>query len=422
MRPEYWLSKSSVTTGLLAHELAHVIQFRQGRICGSDKVLNDDGLEYEAELAALTACSLMPKSQIAKLTSSKAVPLHKGTQVLCRPDWIGDKWLRNKGGNFTPRPAWAGKVRIRFERILTPKDTVVRPIQVTGIIAPGPTKGRVNAPEPVSGTRVSTAASDILSHQRYNEQTGENARNTGYADAHKGHIMALELGGPDIPENIVPQFANWQANGEWRRMERELEEKATDLRKHGQYLEFDCVVEYKKYKEPQHASKQNLGFPAGFRVEATILDRQQQNRTHYKSFSFNQRQDQTDDMMAYRAMEKLERRADPGYRMEDHYDDLERVSRTVKGRTRETLQFKKTGQDARYSGEGPAGRDANAIPPVTYGVGNKTFLDAKMRRNSLDLLLSKDDLPEDDSGSDFEMSSEEGYSSDSSESDRMGVD
>jgi len=336
MRPEYWLSESSVTTGLLAHELAHVIQFRQGRICGSDKVLNDDALEYEAELAALAACSLVPKSQIAKLTGSKAVPLYKGTHVLCRPDWIGDTWFKNK-----TRPGWAGKVRIRFERIVTPKDTVVRPIQVTGIIAPGPTKGRGNAPEPVSGTRVSTAASNILLHQRYNAQTGANARNTGYVDAHKGHIMALELGGPDIPENIVPQFANWQANGEWRHMERELEEKARKLLKTGQYLEFDCVVEYKEYKEPRHASKQSLGFPAGFRVVATILDRLQQNRTHYRTFSFNQRQNETDDMMAYRAMDKVEAEA----------------SKT-------------------------------AIPPVTYGVGNKTFLDATVERNSLDLLRS----------------------------------
>lgn len=35
----------------------------------------------------------------------------------------------------------------------------------------------------------------------------------------KGHIMALELSGPDIPENIVPQFGQWQGVGDWRKME-----------------------------------------------------------------------------------------------------------------------------------------------------------------------------------------------------------
>jgi hypothetical protein len=36
-----------------------------------------------------------------------------------------------------------------------------------------------------------------------------------------GHVMALELGGPDISANIVPQYGQWQGNvlGAWRRME-----------------------------------------------------------------------------------------------------------------------------------------------------------------------------------------------------------
>jgi hypothetical protein len=40
----------------------------------------------------------------------------------------------------------------------------------------------------------------------------------------RGHIMALELGGPDISANIVPQYGCWQAVGDWRRMEVEIRE------------------------------------------------------------------------------------------------------------------------------------------------------------------------------------------------------
>lgn len=43
-----------------------------------------------------------------------------------------------------------------------------------------------------------------------------------------GHIMALDLGGPDISENIVPQYGQWQGVGDWRRMEREVRSAGTD--------------------------------------------------------------------------------------------------------------------------------------------------------------------------------------------------
>ncbi|MFN7997605.1 MAG: DNA/RNA non-specific endonuclease [Bryobacteraceae bacterium] len=35
----------------------------------------------------------------------------------------------------------------------------------------------------------------------------------------KGHIMAFELGGPDISANIVPQYGQWNRAGDWRAME-----------------------------------------------------------------------------------------------------------------------------------------------------------------------------------------------------------
>lgn len=47
-----------------------------------------------------------------------------------------------------------------------------------------------------------------------------------------GHIMALELGGCDVSENIVPQYGQWQgnANGAWRRMEKRLVDADTATR------------------------------------------------------------------------------------------------------------------------------------------------------------------------------------------------
>jgi hypothetical protein len=47
-----------------------------------------------------------------------------------------------------------------------------------------------------------------------------------------GHIMALELGGCDVSENIVPQYGQWQgnANGRWRLMERKLVDADTATR------------------------------------------------------------------------------------------------------------------------------------------------------------------------------------------------
>jgi hypothetical protein len=72
------------------------------------------------------------------------------------------------------------------------------PTLMAGFIQVVATTGRDNPPDPYSGFACG---------------------NSPYA---KGHIMALELGGPDISENIVPQFGQWQGVGEWRQMEVEV--------------------------------------------------------------------------------------------------------------------------------------------------------------------------------------------------------
>src|SRR5262249_32427347 len=70
------------------------------------------------------------------------------------------------------------------------------PRTVMGIVVPVTTAGRPSAPKPFSG---------VL--------TGK-AQGTD-----KGHMMALELGGPDISENISPQSNLWQQSGGWRAIE-----------------------------------------------------------------------------------------------------------------------------------------------------------------------------------------------------------
>jgi hypothetical protein len=86
-------------------------------------------------------------------------------------------------------------------------NNVTRPFALVGEIVRQDTGGRDSPPDCVSGFKTD---------------------GTPFA---KGHIMALELGGPDITSNIVPQYGQWQGNpqGEWRKMETAINDaKATD--------------------------------------------------------------------------------------------------------------------------------------------------------------------------------------------------
>jgi hypothetical protein len=72
-----------------------------------------------------------------------------------------------------------------------------RPIAAWGIVISGhKVRGRKAPPAPLTGS------------------------DTGVlAQADRGHIFALELGGPNVTENIVPQWAFFQEHGNWRQME-----------------------------------------------------------------------------------------------------------------------------------------------------------------------------------------------------------
>ena len=94
------------------------------------------------------------------------------------------------------RPPWAGAVKISDN---DPASTVLNlknPRKVEGIVVPVFTTGRPGAPKPISGAPTGAALS-----------------------LDKGHLMALELGGPDVSSNIIPQENLWQQSGGWRQLE-----------------------------------------------------------------------------------------------------------------------------------------------------------------------------------------------------------
>jgi len=46
---------------------------------------------------------------------------------------------------------------------------------------------------------------------------------TRHQDCHRGHLVALEFGGPEASGNLVPMYGSFNSGGIWRQFERELE-------------------------------------------------------------------------------------------------------------------------------------------------------------------------------------------------------
>ncbi|NWB83964.1 MULTISPECIES: DNA/RNA non-specific endonuclease [Pseudomonas] len=46
---------------------------------------------------------------------------------------------------------------------------------------------------------------------------------TRHEDCHRGHLIALEFGGPESSSNLVPMYGSFNSGGIWRQFERELE-------------------------------------------------------------------------------------------------------------------------------------------------------------------------------------------------------
>ncbi len=250
--------------------------------------------------------------------------------------------------NGRKRPDWAGSVDIDVEQMLHVRLGVIRRTKlVKGMVCPVATAGRAAAPEGVAPFRIgqSRPTSDDLAVSAYN---------TGAVDLDKGHVMALELGGPDVPSNIVPQWSQWQRNGGWRKMEKEIEKRARELMKEQLFLLYHAIVHYKEYENPALATFRGFSIPTGFEIHLTTLRRVGTGWAIVASElfrQFEQSQDQTDDMMALRTMMQLEQRLDPSFDPTAVYPDLA----LKKGK----LVFGPEGQSPSY-------RPDRVAPPVRY--------------------------------------------------------
>ncbi|MCW8936102.1 MAG: hypothetical protein OQK98_15425 [Gammaproteobacteria bacterium] len=87
-----------------------------------------------------------------------------------------------------------------------------RPVYVEGVIEVTEADAQTNTPDPISQFSVSASV------KSRNFMKG-NVRNSGRPDMHKDYIMALELGGPDVPFNIIPLWSNIQNNASWKKFE-----------------------------------------------------------------------------------------------------------------------------------------------------------------------------------------------------------
>jgi hypothetical protein len=294
------------------------------------------------------------------------------------------------------RPTWAGSVAMTIDSIQhIHYGEVCRIVEVAGIVVPTSTGDRGPAPEPICIMRVSTAKAEPKKY-KYNSKTGVNAYNTGMIDGEKGHVMALELGGPDIPQNIVPQWAKWQGSGVWRQSETAIRDLAVkgdpaDSTTPGYRLMFHCVVSYyspsNDLKWLAMINMNRLCVPSGFSVYITKLEKANNTPTETPQLFFNSehRRDKTDEMIAMRNFERVEG------------DDMEYPDWVKKGTNEKSKgHFVDTGQDLLH------------VPPPTSYKPGKFEMTSYMQEKGVKVRLNKNmELDEDEpSDEDYDPSSE----------------
>ncbi len=98
-----------------------------------------------------------------------------------------------------------------------------RPIYVEGVIEVTEADIHPNTPDPVSQFSVSASV------KSQNFMKG-NVKNSGRPDIYKDYIMTLELGGPDVPFNIIPLWANFKNNANWKKFETNAKNLAMNTR------------------------------------------------------------------------------------------------------------------------------------------------------------------------------------------------
>jgi hypothetical protein len=132
-----------------------------------------------------------------------------------------------------------------------------RPMVVEGPVVPTETKGRGGAPIPIALADIQGTLQTIMPEpEKYRDDTIfkavlmdnclGNYPNGGVFECDKGHIFALSNGGPDIGENIIPQLGRgFQQNGDWRKMERNVNTLANELlQRFNLTLFFSVKLEY----------------------------------------------------------------------------------------------------------------------------------------------------------------------------------
>lgn len=193
------------------------------------------------------------------------------------------KFLQQFGDKKRPQ---GKEVVVQLEKVTIPLtgENILRPVKIEALVLPTTTTGRPSAPEPISMFRVSQ--SDASKKQKMGI-----TRNTGAIDVQKGHLIALELGGPDVPENIVPQWANFQANGLWRNMETDILKLANE----SPQVHMTVEPQYRPGAQNFHG----LAFPRGFEVTVSTSNKTGKE-IETRRYSFDQHRDATDDKLAER--------------------------------------------------------------------------------------------------------------------------
>lgn len=200
------------------------------------------------------------------------------------------------------RTTQSGPVTITLEEVeLYELDKPIkreRPVRVSGLVEETVTTGRPAAPDPIAGKQI------YFGTGKAPKASIVAPRNDGLTDAERGHIMALELGGPDIAENIVPQWAKFQGADTWRKMETAVLKKAKALPK-GQRLNFIAQVFYKSSGELT-PTLNTFAVPTGFKVVTQVIGDKKRVISEEVEFELGQAHDDTDEKLRDRKLKQID--------------------------------------------------------------------------------------------------------------------
>jgi len=122
-----------------------------------------------------------------------------------------------------------------------------RPIYVEGTVEVTDADAHPNTPDPISQFSVSASV------KSRNFMKG-NVIKSGRADMHKDFIMALELGGPNVPFNIIPLWAGFQNNAGWKKFATNVKNLAMNSQEEllfqASIIYLDCETDFDRASTP----------------------------------------------------------------------------------------------------------------------------------------------------------------------------